>query len=48
MEYGVVIPNHGHFGDAGAIRELVQAAEDLGFHTAWFGDHVVVPMPCWR
>lgn len=43
MEYGVVIPNHGHFGDAGAIRELVQAAEDLGFHTAWFGDHVVVP-----
>lgn len=43
MQYGVVIPNHGPFGDRGAIRELVQAAEDLGFHTAWFGDHVVVP-----
>lgn len=43
MELGVVIPNHGHFGDRGAIRDLVQAAEDLGYHTAWFGDHIVVP-----
>lgn len=43
MQFGVVIPNHGPFGDRGAIRELVQAAEALGFHTAWFGDHVVIP-----
>jgi probable F420-dependent oxidoreductase len=43
MEYGVVIPSQGRFGDAGAIRAFVAAAEDLDFHTAWFGDHVVVP-----
>ena len=43
MKFGVVIPNHGPFGDRGAIRELIQAAEDLGFDTAWFGDHVVIP-----
>jgi probable F420-dependent oxidoreductase len=43
VEFGVVVPSHGPFGDAGAIRALVQAAEDLGYDTAWFGDHVVVP-----
>ncbi len=43
MKFGVVIPNHGPFGDRGAIRELITAAEDLGFDTAWFGDHVVIP-----
>jgi probable F420-dependent oxidoreductase len=43
MQFGVVIPNHGPFGDRTAIRDLIQAAEDLGFHTAWFGDHVVIP-----
>jgi len=43
MQYGVVIPNHGPFGDRGAIRAAIQAAEDLGFHTAWFGDHIVIP-----
>jgi probable F420-dependent oxidoreductase len=42
-EFGVVIPSWGPYGDAGAIRELVQAAEQLGFHTAWFGDHVLLP-----
>jgi len=43
ISFGTVVPNQGPFGDAGAIRELVQTAEDLGFDTAWFGDHVVVP-----
>src|SRR4051812_35439518 len=43
VEFGVVIPSAGEWGDAGAIRAGVQAAEDLGFHTAWFGDHVVIP-----
>lgn len=43
MKFGVVIPNHGPFGDRGAIRELIQAADDLDFDTAWFGDHVVIP-----
>ncbi len=42
-QFGVVIPSWGEFGDAGAIREVVLAAEDLGYDTAWFGDHVIVP-----
>jgi probable F420-dependent oxidoreductase len=43
MEYGVVVPSQGHFGDPGAIRAFIAAAEDLGYHTAWFGDHVILP-----
>jgi probable F420-dependent oxidoreductase len=43
VQFGVVIPNHGPFGDRVAIRDLLQAAEALGYHTAWFGDHVVIP-----
>ena len=42
-EFGVVIPSWGDLGDAAAIRELISAAEDLGYDTAWFGDHVVIP-----
>ncbi len=43
MHYGVVVPNHGPFGDREAIRDVIHAAEDLAFHTAWFGDHIVIP-----
>ena len=43
MEYGVVIPSQGHFGDPGAIRAFITAAEQLDFHTAWLGDHVIIP-----
>lgn len=43
MQYGVVIPHQAQFGDPAAIRELIAAAQDLGYHTAWFGDHVIVP-----
>lgn len=43
MQFGVVIPSYGPFGDAAKIRTLIAAAEDLGYHTAWFGDHIVIP-----
>ena len=33
-EFGVVIPSWGEFGDPGAIREVIEAAEVLGYHTA--------------
>jgi probable F420-dependent oxidoreductase len=42
-EFGVVIPANGEWGDRGMILDAIHAAEDLGFHTAWFGDHVVIP-----
>lgn len=43
MQYGVVVPTQGHFGDPGAIRAFIAAAEELDFHTAWFGDHIIIP-----
>ena len=43
MQFGVVIPSYGPFGDAAKIRELIAAAEHFGYHTAWFGDHIVIP-----
>jgi probable F420-dependent oxidoreductase len=42
-EFGVVVPSHGAWGDPGMIRAGIQAAEDLGYETAWFGDHIVMP-----
>lgn len=43
MQYGVVIPANSQFADATAFADLVDAAEALGYHTAWFGDHIVIP-----
>jgi probable F420-dependent oxidoreductase len=43
VEFGVVIPTSGPACDAVAIRDGVQAAEELGFGMVWFGDHVVIP-----
>ena len=40
MKFGVTIPTYGRWGDPAVIRDGVQAAEDLGFDTVWFGDHV--------
>ncbi|HZP31604.1 MAG TPA: TIGR03619 family F420-dependent LLM class oxidoreductase [Acidimicrobiia bacterium] len=42
-EFGVVIPSWGDYGDPARIRDVIVAAEELGFHTAWFGDHVIIP-----
>jgi probable F420-dependent oxidoreductase len=43
VEFGVVVPSHGAWGDPGMIRAGIQAAEDLGYDTVWFGDHLVMP-----
>ncbi|HEY2303811.1 MAG TPA: TIGR03619 family F420-dependent LLM class oxidoreductase [Acidimicrobiales bacterium] len=43
MQFGVVVPTHGAWGDPGMIRAGIQAAEDLGYDTVWFGDHIVMP-----
>src|SRR5687768_7469217 len=41
--FGTVIPAFGPFADAGAMTELVDVGEALGFDDVWFGDHVIVP-----
>ena len=43
MELGIVVPTYGDWGHATVVRDAVQAVEELGFSTAWFGDHIVVP-----
>lgn len=41
--FGVAIPSYGDFADGAALRDMVMAAEDLGYDGAWFADHVAIP-----
>jgi alkanesulfonate monooxygenase SsuD/methylene tetrahydromethanopterin reductase-like flavin-dependent oxidoreductase (luciferase family) len=43
MQVGVMAPQMGHSATASAMREVAQAAEDLGFASVWTADHVVLP-----
>jgi alkanesulfonate monooxygenase SsuD/methylene tetrahydromethanopterin reductase-like flavin-dependent oxidoreductase (luciferase family) len=43
MHFGVVVPSQGKWGDPRRILAAVQATEDLGYDSVWFGDHVVIP-----
>ena len=44
--FGVAIPTYGEFKAGGALVDLVQATEELGYADAWFADHVVIPEYC--
>ena len=41
--FGVVLPTYGAWVEGPLVRDLVQAAEDLGYAQVWFPDHVVIP-----
>ena len=43
VQFGAVVSAWGEHGDPSHVHALVSAAEDLGYDTAWFGDHVVIP-----
>jgi len=43
IEFGVVVPTWGSFGDAQKIRRLILRAEELGFASVWVGDHLLLP-----
>lgn len=43
MHIGVVLPTYDQFGQGETFRRLVREIEDLGYHSAWFGDHIVLP-----
>jgi len=43
MRFGLAVPAYGAHADTGRIRELLLAADALGFDGAWFPDHVAVP-----
>jgi probable F420-dependent oxidoreductase len=43
VTFGVVIPPYGPFQDPEQLWSVVAAAEELGYTSVWFGDHIVVP-----
>jgi alkanesulfonate monooxygenase SsuD/methylene tetrahydromethanopterin reductase-like flavin-dependent oxidoreductase (luciferase family) len=43
MRFGFAIPAYGQDADGPRIRALLVAAEELGFESAWFPDHIAVP-----
>src|SRR5438477_365682 len=45
MQIGVVIPTFDRFATGEIFARMVRTIEDLGYHSAWFGDHVILPHP---
>ena len=43
MRFGVAIPAYGQSADGAVVRDLIAAAETLGFESAWWPDHIAVP-----
>jgi len=43
MRIGVVIPSFDQFATGDVFSRIVRTLEDLGYDSAWFGDHVVMP-----
>ncbi|MCB2060426.1 MAG: TIGR03619 family F420-dependent LLM class oxidoreductase, partial [Novosphingobium sp.] len=43
MRVGIVLPAFDQFANGAAFRQLAETIEELGFDSAWFGDHIVFP-----
>ncbi len=43
MRFGVHIPHVGHLASRENIATFVRRAEELGFHSLWVSDHIVIP-----
>ncbi|HET6812367.1 MAG TPA: LLM class flavin-dependent oxidoreductase [Acidimicrobiales bacterium] len=43
MRFGLAVPAYGSHADPARIRDLLVAADELGFDGAWFPDHIAVP-----
>ena len=43
MKFGVAIPSYGAAAVGATVRDLLEAAEQLGYASAWFPDHIAVP-----
>jgi probable F420-dependent oxidoreductase len=42
VHVGVILPNFGHESSPARIRAIAEAAEELGFHSIWTTEHIVV------
>jgi len=43
MRFGIAVPAYGQHATGRAVGELIAAADELGFESAWLADHVAVP-----
>ena len=42
MHFGVILPNYGAAASVDGIRRLAETAEELGFHSVWTTEHIIV------
>ena len=42
MHFGVILRNYGEGSSPGVVRREVELAEELGFHSVWTTEHIVV------
>jgi probable F420-dependent oxidoreductase len=42
VHFGVILPNYGRDSSVDGIRRVAEAAEDLGFHSVWTTEHIIV------
>jgi probable F420-dependent oxidoreductase len=42
VHFGVILPNFGPESSPARIRAIAEAAEELGFHSVWTTEHIVV------
>jgi alkanesulfonate monooxygenase SsuD/methylene tetrahydromethanopterin reductase-like flavin-dependent oxidoreductase (luciferase family) len=43
LQFGFAIPAYGQWIDRGAIADLIQAGEELGYDSVWLPDHIAIP-----
>ena len=43
MKFGISLPVYGESATASSVDELLAGAEELGFDSVWFPDHIAVP-----
>ncbi|MBI3744105.1 MAG: LLM class flavin-dependent oxidoreductase [Chloroflexi bacterium] len=43
MKFGIAIPSYRIDGDTAFMTVAAQAADDLGYHSIWFADHLAIP-----
>jgi probable F420-dependent oxidoreductase len=42
VHFGVILPNFGRDSSVDAVRSVAERAEELGFHSVWTTEHIIV------
>jgi probable F420-dependent oxidoreductase len=42
VHFGVILPNYGQDSNPDGIRRVAEAAEELGYHSVWATEHIIV------